>query len=431
MIKNYLNIIFTWRNASILSYLLSILFLTVIPGTCVLIEGCGGAPNFALIQVGVGCGFAAIALQLVNYRNSMSDDIKLLGKQKYLRYVGSSDKALIEIQSIVSKYPIVRNTLVGLPDRRLSQIVDIYERWLKTSAALDKSDDERLWDDIASPAQIYSKRYTSIKFQSVKQNFAHRIRVLRHSTPIINFILLEEDSGRRIVYFGWVSNARNPKIFCSTDDQVTLGFYRYFEILSNYRSWGEPIVVDYSARVPAQRIARGDLVDKTGSWLTLSISDGVVATYGFFDIEIETRNVSPTQNGTLKVHGSLYDSRMNFIDDIRHDGGRVTHYQNRILIEYGDITNPARGFCFYEFLKDVGNLNIEASQIRGFYIDEDQEKRNHIVGVKVDTVPDLSNKGELFDAAKHLLENLHLKGRITRDQMNRAHQELDQMSFTV
>ncbi|GAA6176986.1 hypothetical protein [Sulfitobacter pacificus] len=258
----------------------------------------------------------------------------------------------------------------------MALVVGTYEKWLTNGIDGD-------WIDIVSPAQLFSERYSEIKVPKSRISGRHIVKVLRHSTPIINFIILERSPSDREVYFGWVSGVTGVPVFKSSDEITIRTFEKYFKSLERHRLWGDPTSVDYTNRKLGGQITRSDLVDKLGNWVTLSIRDGKVHTFGFFKIELSDGRINPEDSGYLEIFGEVFTEELRFQSEINHGKQHIAHYTNKVFIEYGNEPKIRIGFCFYEFSNSSRRAGLQAEHIDGFFIDERDTVRNDILGFKV------------------------------------------------
>lgn len=367
----------------------------------------------------------SILTNLSEQKNSILGKITEQQEAQKVAHVGTSLDAfdLIEAE-IVNATSVVRTDLGSYSPDGKSRIatvnnrwVEIYNKWLSLKSADS-------WTDIVGPSRLFTGLYTDIKpTKDIKA--AHNIIVLRHSTPIINFIKLTLPNEREVIYFGWIDGRKGEPIFRSEDKDTIKVFNRQLEKLTSHRTWGDTISVEYKYSSLVKRLGRGYLVDKLGSWVTLSVRKGKIETYGFFEISITKEKVPGQRPGQLIFKGNVFDRDLKPRAHIRHSEREVAHYANRVFIEYTDFANQNSGHCFYEF-NSTGLDEIDSDEIRGFFIDEDDDTRSFIYGFRADIIQNVAtlDAKEFYEqravAAQQVLDGLLKKGQITQLQYDDA-----------
>lgn len=105
--------------------------------------------------------------------------------------IGSREKADLMIGDKLSKAKEVKNTFLDLSNEDAATnnaVTEGYASWLK-------NDSPRTWEDITGLQELFSDRYKRIPRMS-NYNDRHKAFVLRHSLPVINFIILKYDGAQ-------------------------------------------------------------------------------------------------------------------------------------------------------------------------------------------------------------------------------------------
>lgn len=403
------------QYANYLLFFLSFLLLTFIPWAAA--SFWNPIPDGVRLSLALLAAITGLVIQQYLNKEDITAAIESVKKETSIEYVGSSSEVLPRIAKKVRHAANVRNTFVGIDEYDYTKsnddiVYEIYKTWLE-------NDYDGKWVDIVGPAQLFSGRYEKISASKAKMSGSHEVKILRHSTPIVNFIILEYPNEESDVFFGWMTGSKDSKIFYSPDKHAVAVFKSYFRRLEKHRLWGEPIRIDYKSK-KNKRLQRNDLVDKIGNWVTLSVKDGEIETYGFFTIGITRKPTSFSRSGIIFLNGLLVDSRMNYLNDIDHGREHISHYTNKMFIEYGAANKGRQGFCFYEFEQNVHNEEVEGSHVSGFYVNHGGTSISEILGFKTAVFEPLSEDFNRSDAAKYTLENLKLQKRISEEQFNIA-----------
>lgn len=378
------------------------------------------------LSVALLAAITGLVIQQYLNKEDIAGAIENIKNDTKIEYAGPSTEVLPRIARKMKHAVDVKNTFVGIDEydydeRNGAEISQIYTSWLENGK-------EGTWTDIVGPAQLFSGRYEQISVRKKKIHGTHEIKILRHSTPIVNFTIIEYEEDDTEVFFGWMAGSRNSNIFLSSDRHAVKIFSKYFEKLENHRLWGPPIEVNYSAQ-KHKRLRRNDLVDKIGNWMTISIREGTIVTYGFFTIEITKKPTSMGRSGIVFIDGLLLDRSLNFIEDINHGQEHISHYTNKMFIEYGNSNTGRKGFCFYEFEQGINNPapepDPESGYVGGFFIDQGSSIRNDILGFKTTLFSPTSDPFPKFEAAIYTLETLRKQSRITEAQYLDAYSKIE------
>src|SRR5690606_4644229 len=135
----------------------------------------------------------------------------------------------------VSTAKYVTNTFVGTrhPGTKDDAVLEVYKSFVSGQNA-------EYWRDIVGISEVFSPRYTKLTLEGGHAEV--RLKVLRHSPPIINFILIEYESAYGIpgfteVYFGWMQGEQVGKVFYSRRTRVISYFKIYLQNLIDSYQW--------------------------------------------------------------------------------------------------------------------------------------------------------------------------------------------------
>lgn len=291
----------------------------------------------------------------------------------------------------------IKNTFVLLMNYKhrnsseFRQIIAGYESVL--------SQDGSSWFDLISINELFSSRYEKI-FESdalsapPSPRGIHRVAVIRHNVPLINFIILNDKKNeRRALYFGWVYGPTDDSsdVFYTEDEKIIGLFDRHFDVLRMYKVVDHKVIeVDYSKQGRA-RLHGSDIVDRQGGWLTVSFGSGPDGneseSLGLVRIEFD--------EGHIIVDGHTINSKGIFK---RINTSDVQHTTRRIHFEYEtkDGGRTRNGFCTYRFRKFDEDDGLE-----GFFTNDRDNRKINLVGIKLAKGPfgRGSLKGKISDSA--------------------------------
>jgi len=300
----------------------------------------------------------------------------------------------------------VSNTIVGrhkgghdLPVEE-SSILELYKVFFDNNGSS--------WIDITSVNELSGPRFRSIEKPKIK-NPDHRIVLVKHSTPMINFTIIDcpKDAGGSEIIFGWDYFSQNQPdtLFISQDEDLISAYRAQFNNLKGY-SLGE-ISMDYSKENSRRIEGYHNFADKAGSWVTISYRKHTDKPNELVSVATLTirfnRNSASISGRVFWREGFSPDG--NPIERISHvSEGKVSYTDTKMLIEY---TQPNSGVCIYNFRKD-GLTEV----IDGYFQNSTQSHRTEISGQKIrpDThtgdnryaIRVLASKEKLRVAAKEL-----------------------------
>lgn len=276
----------------------------------------------------------------------------------------------------------VRNTYVDIFDHMSEQsapesiLIASYTSWL--SNRLSGS-----WQDIVGIREFFSGRFAAIP---VSEDYTgqHRLYVLRHTSSVINFIILTYEDESEEVFFGWIPEDDDGKsrIFGTKSVPLVKMFGEHFETLKS-KTWSSDkkdaknagILIDYSKGWP-ERIStsKDSPIDKEGAWVTLSYSKKPnndetpkMNRMGIIRFKNNKRSIDLTAE-IFSTSGEPEES------GTQHS--EIAHYLNNIFVGY-DLEEGGTGICHYQFIRR-SNLDY----IVGVYTDRRDERRNTIVGIR-------------------------------------------------
>lgn len=312
------------------------------------------------------------------------------------------------LTSRISTARKVRNTFVGVSgETDVGLVAKSYDEFLSKRG--------NVWHDIVSPAELFSERYYSID----PRDFAigrHRISVLRHSLPMINFIILDYDNERSSeVYWGWVDSSRGSEgaladVFRTDDRAVVEMFANLFDYLVQSKCDAR-IQTDFSKSGDNRFRTKSNaqVVNKEGVWYTRAyrqrdkrdrsarsadtskaLSYKRVVSTAISDkraISLQAQSCAAFRivfhNGKPYISGIIYDFSMKKFESIDHkDISNVENSANKIFVNFSkrEFESDHDGFVYYAF---VHSHVLKQDIVVGFFIDPITSYRYNIVGVKV------------------------------------------------
>lgn len=288
----------------------------------------------------------------------------------------SLEDAIRRIQIAVSTADFVFNTNVNIVDPRSSRgysIATAYKGMLLGNPT-------RQWHDIIGIGEVFSDRYKNLDLDEHADGIL-LVTVLRHASPIINFIIISHH-GYDEIYLGWVSwrPSTNDKVFYSRNTDLINLFKGYFGILVDNYGWfneadKKTLRITKSRPISAER----DIADKRGTWITSLTEDGIIIKYGVIHIDFP--------QGHISVHAHIYDDKFHIISETPHEKYKIAHYKNEIYFRYEEscavngIYEKISGFCYYNVTR------LERTIVNGFTLSDQDNKKRPIKGVKVEDSP--------------------------------------------
>ena len=315
-----------------------------------------------------------------------------LKENRGIIYVGPADKVFEQISVKLDDASSVKNTLVGLYS------ADIYQgKAEKLYRDFFENNKSAIWKDLVSSVELFGDRFRmNLNGEEVRSR--HKIKVLRHSIPLINALIIFEGNTAKSVFFGWTAAyaTMDSPIFYSDDRKLVEIFDKYFDLLWNEKTIDrDEISVDYSS--PFDRRFKGlDVVDKVGRWITLGYNlseqkNIEIESYGIIDIFI-------SNNGRIEVSGDIFDTNGETKSPV--DAVNVYQSTNRLAFDYKlDSSSKIRlGFCVYRFgrrnLNKAGGVKIE--YLNGFFVNNSTGTRKDVIGIKLDDSFGMKNSQDAF-----------------------------------
>lgn len=286
------------------------------------------------------------------------------------------------LTSRAAKAISVQNTFVDISDTLSNgpqgEVGRSYDAWLKNPH-------EKKWTDIVGVKEFFSGRYNRpVDYENTTGT--NNVFVLRHSIPIINFIIFEYEGGNFEVFFGWLpgDSDERSEIFSTTDRMIVSMYQSYFNSLKRH-SWNfhfnhdldHGYVVDYS--IPGtSRISNIDkrLADKVGKWITVSYTKKKGAKDGYAPNRLGLIEIGLEKSG-FRVSSSIWNSS-GVLEEGYTKHREIAHFLNNLFVGYALEARKGSGICYYKFLP-----RPETDLILGIYMDGRDEKRNSIIGVRL------------------------------------------------
>lgn len=274
----------------------------------------------------------------------------------------------------------VRNTFIGISGgKSKSKIVGLYDSFL--------SKNDNSWHDVVTISELFSERFAMIQ-PNHTSSARHTITVLRHSMPMVNFIILDYPDHRKSeAYWGWVEAEKNSggaslNVFRSNEIEIVTMFENLFSGLIRHKSQST-IQTDFTktgeARFSAKMTHR--VVNREGRWYTHAYRKWKdpnlrtqVSHACFSIIYVESKPI---------IDGLIFEHKTKKIVPIEHkDQIRIDSSDERIFLEFSARKNGERrdGFVLYKF----GHFK-EFDIVSGFFMNPFDRQFYEIFGIKLDS----------------------------------------------
>ncbi|WP_299671314.1 hypothetical protein [uncultured Roseobacter sp.] len=295
--------------------------------------------------------------------------------------LSSDEEALTYLADRLVSAVNVENTFVGSSENLKSRlhtdhsVIDLYSIFFNSKG--------QTWIDIVSINELSSNRFNKIPVPSI-EGISHKVILLRHNVPTLNFILVDYGRSEKEVIFGWsyASSMRNKELFRSQDAELVDLFQNYFNALQSYKS--EEFLINYDGgKTLRARLSNRRKADRGGHWVTIGYDRSGIISLARFDISFQGREVSI--QGLAYWKTKYADREQKFgIEMINHDKRNVTYSAERIFLEYGNPASNRKGICVYNFFKDDGQIgNLPEERLEGYLHDDGFSERVQILGIKV------------------------------------------------
>ncbi|MBU2079550.1 MAG: hypothetical protein KJ875_15565 [Alphaproteobacteria bacterium] len=266
----------------------------------------------------------------------------------------------------------VNNTIIGgklenkSNDHVDSQITALYKIFFETGG--------NSWTDTISVHELQSTRFEKIP-KPHRNDVEHKLVVVRHNMPMINFTLLEFPEKERTaeVFFGWnySSDANSDTVFRTKDEALIKAFSTLSSSLKEY-SLGK-VTLDYTQPPDRRTERQRSFVDKEGNWLTLSYRNDELVSLASISISF-SQHLAEVSGRVFWRDG--FSPNNSTIEMIYHnDEGKVSYTDTKMLVEY---TEPQKGVCIYNFKKGE-----PLERLKGYFQNENQAFRTELSGFKI------------------------------------------------
>lgn len=350
--------------------------------------------------------------ELGNVKESTESLVKAHRVERYT----SRERASQEVMMRVPFVKDVKNTFFPNRNKRVGSLianpeaVGIFETWFNNKTG-------QLWHDIVGPEEFFDSRYKVQNHAPVFGVKTHRINVLKHGVTCPNFTILTYDDDTEEVFWGWISelHAKSdsdvPYVFSSTENEIVKFYRELFNILTKQKTWGGEITRTYSFDKPLPKLTSNQIVDKVGFWVNCSYQGDTLSSVGFYKIEVMEK--ADGRRGFV-MNGYTFGCNCRVIEIVNHVDGEISHYADKMFIEYGlDGKHGRKGFCFYEFRKD--------GLLSGFYTAEDSNEKFSLLGEKFEEenflLPDLRMNdlatSEIIQSVEDMFRSLIEQKRIS------------------
>lgn len=348
------------------------------------------AERDALIQ-GLRDQLNTVENHTVKLQAGLDQGRSLLLREKGVTYVGATNDVVIpRIQAELQGATKVRNSLIGVPESGVyhDDARELYHNFFSKNLTAQ-------WLDLASYREIFGARFR-FKLPHGVVGARHILRVLRHSVPLVNCLIVDRHGEAAIVFFGWTfdSNSLTAPVFVSTDKRLINMFAEHFEFLWNQKTTLRDILVDYSDGDQGS-VKEPTIVDKLGVWLTVGFDN----VGGAFDVE--SFGIVEIRYGTsgAKITGSIYRPDGSFKEPI--DSQNIVVSMNRIVFDYGPSQHrrDLPGSCSYSFYFDAGTAFL-----KGFFANSQTRRWKEVLGLRIEDSPEFplneQQRSELLSAHK-------------------------------
>ncbi|GLP88291.1 hypothetical protein [Tritonibacter mobilis] len=329
----------------------------------------------------------------------------LANRSKTFQVYPDKIKASEALLERLSESTNVKNLFLDIPDpissdsSKDSRVIASYEKWLNNNK-------RGLWQDVVGIKEYFSDRYKAISPNS-RHKGEHRVFVLKHTMPTINFIILDYASSRPTeVFWGWVSGDESEQspIYATIDRDVLKTFEDYFEALIK-RTWNRSVfdesdkgfLIDYTDNAETRlQNASSRLVDKVGLWITVSYrkddqSDNQIANrLGLVEIGYNERGIS--------VQAKIYNQN-GLIEETETEHREIAHYLDSVFIGYRLRDSDFSGICQYKFKRYQSE-----ELMTGVYVDRRESIRNTLIGSRYNAHSAISGINLTAEEVRVLLE---------------------------
>lgn len=328
-------------------------------------------------------GFSIIAFLLIvagirsYFSRKLANIEKLLEDNREHVSVLTEGEAINLLLNRLSQATSVTNTnvnithLAGKIDRDTNTHADIealYQAFLANGKG-------GTWKDIIGVSEMYSERYPQVSAYGNAGKLL--VQLLRHSAPIINFVVVEGDDFKE-VYFGWVADDSKPgPVFYTQSRNLVALFERYDEVITERYSMFDNAHRRIAVK-PEVSIAKSVmLVDRKGIWLTAEIVDSRIVSFGIIDISFD--------KGRTVISTRIYDSANTNPRTTEHEPKNVTTGRDKIFFTYwredGRDSTKSQGLCFYKF--ELSQQKDSGERLTGYVADFRTQSLSRLVGVKI------------------------------------------------
>lgn len=158
------------------------------------------------LLAGMGVELRRMREGIDSLNSSLLDEFRSQNKVKMFSSTLAAEDSILEDLTDAN---FVYNTFVGTEEEP-QRIYDAYNKFFR------RSDKTKQWVDIVGISEVFSGRYNNITIRNNKASL--KLKVLRHSPPIVNFIIIKKIDKKnkvyRNVYVGWIGKTqKNRKIF--------------------------------------------------------------------------------------------------------------------------------------------------------------------------------------------------------------------------
>lgn len=283
------------------------------------------------------------------------------GIKERVSYIGTSSKALKELQKDISRATSVWNTYLAVRDqssRTGSDIKNLYGTFFNSAAS-------HSWRDLVGLPDLFDGHRYKLLTVPKDKNKVLEINVLRHSAPIVNFIQLQID-GKQRTYFGWVGfNEKESDIFMTDDVDLNKLFKEHYEKMFQAYQWldGDSVIKVTQGKASKAISESTKIVDKVGYWLTAEWAQDATSPNGVELISYGLIYISYDDN-KLVIEPNIFNKMGISRSDSKHIDA-IKNYKNKLYFDFGyEDSNGVNisGMCNYEFSNGsvdtlVGNLN--------------------------------------------------------------------------
>lgn len=250
----------------------------------------------------------------------------------------------------------VHNTFVGIRglDGEVTEPHVLYDEFFKNGEG-------RIWADLVGIGDFSDERYTRIKSKN-----GLYVYMLKHSPPMINFIIFFYDDGTKDLYFGWraepeaenrglplhTGKKKPSDVFYSNSPELVQFFENYYMFLMRSYLWENGEVPQFVLGEKGLEVsAHSSFIDKQGWWITCRTSGISSKITHYALVNFDFGNTGPENQHDIEIF--LFDANKKYLLNAAH-GTSIAHKGNELHFkwEHKQAEPVEEGYCTYSFWEE-------------------------------------------------------------------------------